>query len=120
MCYNKKCSEKGALSGHVIQLSIKTLTSKFGKLINPIKKSFSVALWPFRRRRHRDISERPSRATEREQEGGRERERKVCSTTKTQQTNNNKGIPSSSSSSSSSWTPPPPVLLSFLPLLFLV
>jgi hypothetical protein len=28
MCYNKKCSEKGALSG---QLSIKTLTSKFGK-----------------------------------------------------------------------------------------
>jgi hypothetical protein len=27
----KKCSEKGALSGHVIQLSIKTLTSKFGK-----------------------------------------------------------------------------------------
>jgi hypothetical protein len=31
MCYNRKCSEKGALSGHVIQLSIKTLTSKFGK-----------------------------------------------------------------------------------------
>jgi hypothetical protein len=31
MCYYKKCSEKGALSGHVIQLSIKTLTSKFGK-----------------------------------------------------------------------------------------
>jgi hypothetical protein len=31
MCYNNKCSEKGALSGHVIQLSIKTLTSKFGK-----------------------------------------------------------------------------------------
>jgi hypothetical protein len=31
MCYNKKCSEKGALSGHVIQWSIKTLTSKFGK-----------------------------------------------------------------------------------------
>jgi hypothetical protein len=30
MCYNKKCSEKGALSGHVIQLSIKTLTGKFG------------------------------------------------------------------------------------------
>jgi hypothetical protein len=36
MCYNKKCSEKMALSGHVIQLSIKTLTSKFGKWINPI------------------------------------------------------------------------------------
>jgi hypothetical protein len=31
MCYNKKYSEKGALSGHVIQLTIKTLTSKFGK-----------------------------------------------------------------------------------------
>jgi hypothetical protein len=31
MCYNKKCSEKGALLGHVIQLSIKTLTNKFGK-----------------------------------------------------------------------------------------
>jgi hypothetical protein len=31
MCYNKKCSEKGALSEYVIQLSIKTLTSKFGK-----------------------------------------------------------------------------------------
>jgi hypothetical protein len=31
MCYNKKCSEKGAFSGHIIQLSIKTLTSKFGK-----------------------------------------------------------------------------------------
>jgi hypothetical protein len=31
MCYNKKCSEKDALSGHVIQLSIKTLTSKFSK-----------------------------------------------------------------------------------------
>jgi hypothetical protein len=31
MCYNKKCSEKGALSGNVIQLSIKTLTGKFGK-----------------------------------------------------------------------------------------
>jgi hypothetical protein len=30
-CYNTKCSEKGALSGYVIQLSIKTLTSKFGK-----------------------------------------------------------------------------------------
>jgi hypothetical protein len=28
----KNCSEKGALSGHVIQLPIKTLTSKFGKL----------------------------------------------------------------------------------------
>jgi hypothetical protein len=27
MCSNKKCSEKGALSGHVMQLSIKTLTS---------------------------------------------------------------------------------------------
>jgi hypothetical protein len=36
MCYNKKGSEKGALSGHVIQLSIKTLASKFGKWINPI------------------------------------------------------------------------------------
>jgi hypothetical protein len=36
MWNNKKCSEKGALSGHVIQLSIKTLTSKFGKWINPI------------------------------------------------------------------------------------
>jgi hypothetical protein len=36
MCYNRKCSEKGALSGHVIQLSIKSLTSKFGKWINPI------------------------------------------------------------------------------------
>jgi hypothetical protein len=34
-CNNKKWSEKGALSGHVIQLSIKTLTSKFGKWINP-------------------------------------------------------------------------------------
>jgi hypothetical protein len=31
MCNNNKCSEKGALSWHVIQLSIKTLTSKFGK-----------------------------------------------------------------------------------------
>jgi hypothetical protein len=31
MCYKKKWSEKMALSGHVIQLSIKTLTSKFGK-----------------------------------------------------------------------------------------
>jgi hypothetical protein len=27
----KKAQKKGALSGHVIQLSIKTLTSKFGK-----------------------------------------------------------------------------------------
>jgi hypothetical protein len=36
MCYNGKSSEKGALSGHVIQLSIKSLTSKFGKWINPI------------------------------------------------------------------------------------
>jgi hypothetical protein len=31
MCYNNKCSEKGALSGHAMKLSIKTLTIKFGK-----------------------------------------------------------------------------------------
>jgi hypothetical protein len=36
MCYNKKCSEKAALSGHVIQLSIKTLTSRFGTWMFPI------------------------------------------------------------------------------------
>jgi hypothetical protein len=35
MCYNKKCSEKGALSGHVIQLSIKTLTSKIRQVNQP-------------------------------------------------------------------------------------
>jgi hypothetical protein len=36
MCYNSKCSEKGALSVHVIQLSIKTLTSKFGIGMDPL------------------------------------------------------------------------------------
>jgi hypothetical protein len=40
MRYYKKCSDKGALSGHVIQLSIKTLTSKFSKWMFPIVHSW--------------------------------------------------------------------------------
>jgi hypothetical protein len=37
MCYDTKCSEKEALSGYIIKFLIKTLTSKSGKRLFPIK-----------------------------------------------------------------------------------